>query len=148
MDIPMRMGLRRNRRISRSTRASMRPISAPPQHEWAVRGRGRLKLVAEGPPRVVHEDVVEGRALHGERLDGHAGARGRFHQGEGRGGAVLRADAEDVLLGAHRLYVRKRLQPLRPVRGNAPEANLNRIATRDRGLEIERGVEGLELPGV
>src|SRR5262245_63670975 len=102
MDIAMRMGLLRNRRISLSTMASMRPMSASlSQHEGAIRGRRRLQLVAEGTPRIVNEHVVEGRALHRQRMHGDIGARGRLHKGEGGGGAVLRADPEDVLLGAH-----------------------------------------------
>src|SRR5262245_26115244 len=98
MDMTMRIGLRRNRRMPRSTIAHVRFTSAPPQHEGAVRGGGRLQLVTQRAPRVVHEDVVERRALHGERLHGDVGARGLLHEGEGGGGAVLRADAEDVVL--------------------------------------------------
>src|SRR5579864_4920417 len=89
IDTTIRMGLRRNRRSSRSIMAHVRPIFQPflappvrasrlppimssPDHEGAVLRRRLLEFVAQSPPRVVNEHVVQRRALNRERAHGDA----------------------------------------------------------------------------
>ena len=61
----------------------------------ARRWRRLLQRVAQLAAGVVNEHVVERRALHRERLDGHAGSRGGLEERMRRRRAVAGRDAVD-----------------------------------------------------
>src|SRR6188474_233393 len=75
IDMTISSGLRRKRRISRSTMAIVLRISLPPEHEGTVHGRGLLQRVAQRPAGVVHEHIIERRVL------GRAARNRRFQRG-------------------------------------------------------------------
>src|SRR5262249_54025548 len=85
IEMTIRVGLRRNRRSSRSTIAHMRCMALPARHHERALARRRLVGgVAEAPTSVVNEDVVQRRALHGGRVHRHTGPLRRLHEGECR----------------------------------------------------------------
>ena len=67
-----------------------------------------LERVTKRPARVVHEHIVERRALYRQRLHGDAALRGGFHQRQCGGRAVVRRDADDVVVARGALDGRKR----------------------------------------
>src|ERR1700677_3883326 len=91
----MSVGLRRKRRRSRSMMARIRCMASPSLHdERTLGGGGRLQRVAQIVPGVMDKDVVQRRALHGERGHGDAGfARGVEHVHRGLR-AVVGGNAE------------------------------------------------------
>src|SRR5579862_90761 len=102
METTTSVGLRRNRRKSRSMMAQMRCMgSASLHYKWTVGGRRRLQRVAQLMTGVMHEDVVEGRALDGKRGDRDVRFSRRVQQFNRRARAVVGGDAEDVVVAFH-----------------------------------------------
>src|SRR5271155_1282176 len=99
METMTRTGLRRNRRRSRSIIAQIRCISSslslPRENKRAVRARRSLQRIAQYMAGVMHENIVESRALHGQRFHGRVGVSRGFQEGNRGARAVVRRDSEN-----------------------------------------------------
>ena len=93
------------------------PMSASPQHERAVLRRRFLQRVAQRPARVVHEHVVERRALDRQRLHGDARAAPPLPSAPASSPArCAMLMRNDVVLAGHAVDVRQLREPLDPAR--------------------------------
>ncbi len=102
---------------------------------------GGLQRVAQLMAGVMHEHIVERRALHGKRIHGRIGISRSFHQRDRGARAVVRGDPENIFIRFDLRHFGQRFQRLHPILRNAGKADFQDIFARDGGFQFQRRIE-------
>ena len=121
--------------------AQIRCISASLEHIWAFRHGRRLQRVAELVPGVINENVVQRRALHGERRDSDVGVAGGFEQSDRGARAVVGGQAKDIVFRFQLGDVRQGLESFWPIIRHLGKADFEDVLAGNRRLLLQWRIE-------